>query len=66
MTHPRHMTAAQSLEWFCAHRVVGAVIPTRHRRQQLREYTVDAVCLDGVVRPAAHRILALPSQHVSF
>lgn len=56
--HPGGLNATQSLAFFRANNITGRVIPSRHRRCVLVEYTCPTVYLSGVVEPCSYRILA--------
>lgn len=63
--HPGGLNATQSLAFFRANGISGVLIPTRHRRMELRSYTCPHMHLDGKVYVADTRILAPRSHHAA-
>jgi hypothetical protein len=63
VVHRGPMNATQSLEFFRANGVAGALVKTMRGGRELREYVCMTEHLGGYVGPFAHRILALPAQH---
>jgi hypothetical protein len=57
-------TAAQCLAFFRDHNIRGRVIPSRHRRAVLVEYTHLAEFVDGSIGMTTDRILAPRESHL--